>query len=278
MMNKLNKSRISLIISMIIFGSIGVFVKNIELRSSEIALYRAIIAVLLIGLLLFATKQKISFCKIKKEIPFLLLSGFAMGFNWILLFQSYKYTTVSVATLSYYFAPVIVILACPFLFKEKMSIKQWICFIMSSLGIVIITGIGDLNKGSNHIVGIAFGLGAAVLYASVILLNKYIKNVTGIHRTFLQFVAAAAVLLPYVLLTGGIHIGELSTKSFFLLMIVGVVHSGIAYCLYFSSLGKLSGQKTAMLSYIDPLVAVIASVAILGEPITIPQILGGVLI
>lgn len=277
-MNRLQKARISLIISMIIFGSIGIFVKNIGLPSGEIALYRAVLAAILIGGLLLITGQKIPFSRIKKEIPFLLLSGFAMGFNWILLFQSYKYTTVSVATLSYYFAPVIVTLACPLLFKEKMGAKQWICFLMSTIGIIIITGVGDLSKGANHLVGIAFGLGAAVLYATVILLNKYIKNVEGIHRTFLQFIAAIIVLVPYVLLTDGINLTSLSSPGWTSLITVGLVHSGIAYCLYFSSLKELPGQKAAILSYIDPLVAVVASVLILGEPITISQIFGGILI
>lgn len=277
-MNRLNRARISLIASMVVFGSIGIFVKNIGLPSGEIALYRAVLAAILIGVLLLVTRQKIPFSKIKKEIPYLLLSGFAMGFNWILLFQSYKYTTVSVATLSYYFAPVIVTLACPVLFKEKMGLKQWICFIMSTIGIIIITGVGDLSKGANHIVGIAFGLGAAMLYATVILLNKYIKNVEGIHRTFLQFIAAIIVLVPYVFFTGGTHLADLSSTGWTSLIIVGLIHSGIAYYLYFSSLKELPGQKAAILSYIDPLVAVIASVTILGEPITLPQILGGVLI
>lgn len=118
-----------------------------------------------------------------------------MGINWILLFQAYKYTTVSAATLSYYFAPVIVTIVCPFLFKEKLTSRQIICFIMSTIGLVLIIGIGEMRGGSN-IIGIFFGLGAAVFYAAVILLNKFIKNVEGIHRTFLQFIAAIITLTP----------------------------------------------------------------------------------
>lgn len=263
---------------MAVFGTIGLFVRNIPLPSGEIALYRAILAAILIGIFLLVTKQKIPFGKIKKEIPLLVLSGVAMGFNWILLFEAYKYTTVSVATLSYYFAPVIVTIACPFLFKEKMGVKQWICFIMSTLGIVLITGIGDLSQGSSHIKGILFGLGAASLYATVILLNKFIKNVDGIHRTFLQFLSAIAVLVPYVLLTDGVNLNTLNTKGCIFLLIVGLVHTGITYCLYFSSLKELPGQKAAILSYIDPLVAVLVSVVVLKETMTPMQIIGGILI
>lgn len=277
-MNKNISSRTMLIVSMAVFGTIGLFVRNIPLPSGEIALYRAVLAAILIGLFLIVTKQKIPFGKIKKEIPLLVLSGVAMGFNWILLFEAYKYTTVSVATLSYYFAPVIVTLACPILFKEKMGAKQWICFIMSTLGIVLITGIGDLSQGTSHIKGIIFGLGAASLYATVILLNKFIKNVDGIHRTFMQFLAAIAVLVPYVLMTDGVNLHTLNSKGWIFLLVVGLVHTGITYCLYFSSLKELPGQKAAILSYIDPLVAVLVSVVVLKETMTVMQILGGILI
>ncbi len=277
-MKKDLSSRTMLIVSMAVFGTIGLFVRNIPLPSGEIALYRAVLASVLIGIYLIVTKQKIPFNKIKKEIPFLVLSGIAMGFNWILLFEAYKYTTVSVATLSYYFAPVIVTLACPILFKEKMGVKQWICFAMSTVGIVLITGIGDLSQGSNHFKGILFGLGAATLYATVILLNKFIKNVDGIHRTFLQFISAIAVLIPYVLFTDGVNLGTLNGKGWVFLLVIGFVHTGITYCLYFSSLKELPGQKSAILSYIDPLVAVLVSVIILKETMTPMQIVGGVLI
>ncbi len=277
-MKKFLDARMMLIISMTVFGTIGLFVRNIDLPSAEIALYRAVLAAILIGLFLLVTKQRIPFGKIKKEIPLLVLSGVAMGFNWILLFEAYKYTTVSVATLSYYFAPVIVTLACPILFKEKMGVKQWLCFIMSTLGIVLITGIGDLSQGTSHIKGILFGLGAATLYATVILLNKFIKNVDGIHRTFMQFLAAIAVLVPYALLTDGVNLHTLNSKGWIFLLVVGLVHTGITYCLYFSSLKELPGQKAAILSYIDPLVAVLVSVVVLKETMTLMQIIGGLLI
>lgn len=277
-MKKVSNARIMLIISMTVFGTIGLFVRNIPLPSGEIALYRAVLAALLIGAFLLVTKQKIEISRIKKELPILILSGVAMGFNWILLFEAYKYTTVSVATLSYYFAPVIVTLLCPILFKEKIGVKQWVCFVMSTLGIVMITGIGDFGQGGSHIKGILFGLGAASLYATVILLNKFIKNVDGIHRTFLQFLSAIVVLVPYVLVTDGVNLGKLDLKSLLFILVVGIVHTGITYCLYFSSLKELPGQKAAILSYIDPLVAVIVSVVVLKEPITPLQIIGGVMI
>jgi len=274
----MKQSRIMIIASMAIFGTIGVFVRNIPVTSGELALYRAILAAALIGVYLLVSKQKIPFGEIKKELPLLLISGVAMGFNWILLFQAYKYTTISVATLSYYFAPVIVTVACPFLFREKLTPKQILCFVMSTAGILLITGIGDLSAGNSHLIGILFGLGAAVLYASVVLINKFIKNVGGIHRTFLQFVAAIIVLTPYVAITSGCTLGSMNAFGWVNLLIVGLLHTGITYCMYFTALKDVPGQKAAILSYIDPLVAVLISVTLLSEPITWQQVIGGLMI
>lgn len=270
-------AKIMLSISMAIFGTLGIFTRNIAISSGELALYRAILAAALIFVYLIFTKQKIDFRSIKKELLLLLLSGIAMGINWILLFEAYKYTTISAATLSYYFAPVIVTVVCPILFKEKLSGKQIICFLMSTLGLVLITGIGDLRNG-NDFIGILFGLGAALFYAAVILLNKFIKNVEGIHRTFLQFLSAIVILIPYVIMTSGVTLGNLNLTGWVNLLIVGFIHTGVTYCMYFSSLKELPGQNAAILSYIDPLVAVLISVAILGETMTIWQVIGGILI
>lgn len=276
-MKKVMNPRLMLVVSMTIFGTLGLFVRNIPVSSGELALYRAVLAALLIAAFLIVTRQKIPFANIKKEVPLLLASGVAMGINWILLFQAYKYTTVSLATLSYYFAPVIVTVVCLILFREKLTGKQIVCFVMSTVGLVLITGIGDIG-GGNDFIGILFGLGAAVFYATVILLNKFIKNVEGIHRTFLQFISAIVTLIPYVMLTSGVTLGSMNGFGWVNLLIVGLIHTGVTYCMYFSSLKELPGQKAAILSYIDPLVAVLISVTILGETMTWQQVVGGILI
>ena len=261
---------------MFIFGTLAPFVRNINVSSGELALYRAILASLLVGGFLAVTRQKLPIKSIKKEITLLFISGIAMGVNWIFLFEAYNYTTVSVATLSYYFAPVIVMVVCPLLFKEKLSAKQIFCFAMSTVGLVLITGF--TGGGKKDLLGIAFGLTAAMFYAVVMLLNKFIKGVTGLHRTFVQFLAAIVTLIPYVICTSGFNLGGLNKIGVMSLLVVGLVHTGITYCMYFSALKDLSGQKVAILSYIDPLVAVLVSVTVLSESITPLQIIGGLLI
>ena len=267
-----------MVTAMAIFGTLAPFVRQIALPSGELALYRALIAVAVIGLYLAVRKDRLPWAQLKKELPLLFASGAAMGVNWILLFQAYRYTTVSIATLSYYFAPVIVMIVCPILFREKMTLRQVLCFAMSTLGLVLIIGLGAPAAEQAHLKGVLFGLGAAVFYASVVLMNKGIRRAAGLHRTVLQFLAAIVVLVPYVVCAGGFHPGALSGVGWGCLLIVGLVHTGLAYCLYFSALKDLRGQETAILSYVDPLVAVGVSVLVLGEGIGSLQLLGGALI
>jgi RarD protein len=262
-------------LSMMIFGTIAVFVRYLSLSPGELALYRAVMAALPIGIFLLFKKEKIRFSVWKKEGVLLVLSGASLGINWILLFEAYKHTTVSTATLCYYFAPVIVTVVSTLVFREKLTKGQILCFLMSTVGLVLITGFSDLSTNG---VGIAFGLGAACFYALVVLLNKRIRSVGGLQRTFLQFISAAVILLPYVLLSEGIHLQALDGISWMMLLVVGLVHTGIAYVLYFTSVADLPGQQIAILSYIDPLVAILISVFLLSEPMTALQIVGGILI
>lgn len=272
------RAKLMLTAAMVIFGTLGPFVRNIPVSSGELALYRAAMAALVIALYLLAARRQVDWAAVRRELVLLLASGAAMGVNWILLFQAYQHTTVSVATLSYYFAPVIVTAACPLLFHEKLSSRQLLCFVMSTAGLILVIGLADLDGGQANRTGVLFALGAAVLYAAVILLNKYIRRTTGICRTLFQLLAAVLVLIPYVAGTSGVTLGGLNSTGWACLLVVGLVHTGIAYCLYFSALGQLPGQEAAILSYMDPLVAVLISVWVLGEPMAPTQLLGGALI
>lgn len=269
-------SRLQLISAMIAFGTIGVFVKNINLSSAEVALWRGVIAVVTLFILLIISKRIKGFFEIKENLWKLLLSGIAMGFNWVLLFEAYNHTSIALSTLSYYFAPTIIIVTSTFLFKEKLTLKQIICFIVSTTGLIMIIG---LNKGSSSDVkGILYGLSAACLYAIVILFNKATAEIEGLIRTFIQFLVAVIVLIPYVYFTNGFYINQLNNSGLVNLLILGVFHTGIIYYLYFNALSYLTGQQVAILSYIDPTIAVFLSVVVLGEIINTVQLIGGVIL
>ena len=261
-----------MILSMTVFGTISLFVRDLPLSSGEIALYRSVIAAVPIGLLLFLSKRRIRLDLSGKQGLLLILSGLSLGVNWILLFEAYRYTTVSTATLCYYFAPVLVTVLSPLLFSERLTKLQILCFLMSTAGLVLLTGLSDIQMDGR---GIAFGLSAAVFYAVTVLLNKSIKRVHGLERTLLQFLSAAVVLSVYVACSGGFHLSALDGKGWCALLCVGLIHTGLAYCLYFTAISALSGQEIAILSYVDPLIAVLISVFVLSEPMNPLQTIGG---
>lgn len=265
------------ITAMLIFGTIGLFVKNIELSSSEIALTRGFIGGVTLILATIFLKKKISFEAIKNNLYLLIFSGLAVGLNWIFLFQGYKYTSISNATLSYYFAPVFVTILAPFILKEKLTLSKFLCVLMALVGMFCIVGVDGINGGSD-LIGIAYGLLAAGFYASVILMNKFLKEIDSIEITVIQLISATITLLPYVLYVEGLGILSVSSVSIPYILILGIVHTGIAYLLYFSSLQGLKGQTIAVLSYIDPVFAIIISAVILKEQLGFLQIIGGVLI
>ena len=269
--------KLKLLISTATFGTLSLFVRHIPLTSAEVALFRAVIALGFLALLKGLKSEPLRLRETGSELPLLFLSGGAMGFNWIFLFEAYKYTTVSVATLSYYFAPIIVMVACPLLFGERMTKKQVLCFAGATAGLVLVINPDGLS-GADPVKGVLFGLAAATLYATVILLNKRITRFSGLDRTLLQFASAAAVLLPYILLTTGIHLEGMNPTGWLCLLAVGLVHSGLAYVLYFSALSALPGQEAAILSYVDPLVAVLISLVVLKEPVSPAQLAGGAMI
>jgi RarD protein len=277
-MRKLFSARILFLSSMVIFGTIGVFVRQIPLPSGVLALSRAVIAILFLGCVLLFGKTRIRWRELKGELGWLLLSGAAMAINWILLFESYRYTTVATATLCYYLAPVFVVLLSPLVLKERLSLIKGICAAVAVLGMVFVSGVFEGGLDLSRLPGILFGVGAAAFYAAVILLNKKMKPIPAMDCTVIQLAAAALVLVPYTLLVEDYAAVALSPLGIGLLVAVGVVHTGIAYALYFGSVRKLPAQTVAIFSYIDPVVAILLSALFLQEPMTVWGWVGAVLI
>lgn len=277
-MNEINssKGRLGIIVSMLIFGTIGIFRRWIPLSSSVVALVRAVVGTLALALFMLVARKKPDWKGIGRQWYLLITSGLLIGFNWIALFEAYNYTTVSVATLSYYMAPVIIVLASPLLFGEKLTVKSGLCVLCALVGLVLISGV--LGDGITGMKGILFGLAAAAMYASVVLINKRIHGISGLDRTMVQLLVSAVTLLPYVLLTEK-NTGEpLTGNVLLLLLVVGVVHTGIAYLMYFSSVEKVPAQTAALCSYIDPAASLILSAVLLGERMDVWGLIGTAMI
>ena len=269
-----------MIAAMTIFGTIGIFRKYIPLPSSLLALARGIIGTAFLLLLVLVIKRdKLSTEAIRRNLVFLVISGALIGFNWILLFEAYQYTTVATATLCYYMAPVIVVLVSPFLFKERLTPLKAVCVAVALAGMVFVSGLPQSGFGGiSELKGILLGLGAALLYAMVVILNQYIKDIPAYDKTIMQLGMAAVAILPYTLLTENFADISFTPVAIVMLLFVGIVHTGIAYTLYFGSMSGLKAQTIALFSYIDPVVAIILSAVILQENIGLWGIVGAVMV
>ncbi|MBM7655260.1 DMT family transporter [Neobacillus cucumis] len=271
-------SKIQFILSMIIFGTIGIVVRNIDLSSSERALLSSFIGCLFLLFIFFIIKKKISWKLVKSNALFLILSSIALGGNWIFLYQSYDHTTIANATLGYYFAPVFVMILSPFVLREQLSIKKMVCIGVAIIGMFMIIGEGVRASSSDDLLGLSFGLIAAAFYAALLLLNKFIKDMGKLELTIIQLGTTTLLLLPYVFFTKGFVIFEVSSSSIPFIFILGIINTGIGFWLFFSGMEGLKGQSIAMLSYVDPFVAILISAIILHEQMTSNQILGGALL
>lgn len=275
---KLN-NKLKIIIAMFIWGTLGVFVKGIQLSSIEIALFRSIIGSGFLVLLGLIKKEEFDKKAFKENLVLLIFSGIALGMNWVLLFQSYKNTTIANSTLSYYMAPIFIVILSAVIFKEKISFKKIISIMGAMVGLILILNNGNENTiDYNHAKGILYGLSAATLYATVVILNKSIKGLSSFMITIIQLLISTIIMLSMNLFTETLEIATVDMKSLILLGIIGILHTGIAYLLYFSSIRDVEGQSIAILSYVDPIVALIVSTIFLGEIMGILQILGGILI
>lgn len=279
MKNTRINSLVRLISSMVIFGTIGIFRSFIPLSSCTLAILRGFLGAGFLLMISLISRNKTKNTIHKGTFIFLALSGIFIGINWMLLFEAYNFTSVATATLCYYMAPVFVIIVSPFIFKEKFTPVKLICIVLSVAGMVLVSGI--LSSKETGIKGVLLALGAAVFYATVIIINKKLSGIDSYYKTVIQLFFATLALIPFEFAGGSLkymEIGSGTLPVLGLIAILGVLHTGIAYMLYFSSIDGLSAQTVSIFSYIDPVVAVILSALLLHEETGIGCLVGGILI
>ena len=268
--------RAQIVLSMLIFGTIGLFRRWIPFPSSVVALARSVIGLAFLLAVRTLRHDPVDRSAVKKNLWRLLIPGAMLGINWICLFEAYNYTSVAAATMCYYMAPVFIILLSPLVFGERITLRKGVCAAVAVFGMVLVSDV--LTTGLHGAKGLAFGLVAAALYAAIVIINRTLKDISGADRTVVQFAASSAVMLPYVLLTENVAALRFTPSVTALLLIVGVVHTGIAYVLYFGSIAHVPAQTAALLSYLDPVVAVLLSLLVLKEPMSVLAMIGAALV
>ena len=272
------KARLQLIFTMLLFGTIGTLSRYIDMPSSVIALGRAFFSVLTIILILALRRQKLDWYDIKRNIGWLTLSSVFMCCNWVCQFEAFKYTTIAVSTLCYYMQPVFYILAAAIVIKEKLSPRKLVCVAVAFCGMIFVSGVLQTGFHISELKGVLFGIAGGFFYAMVVLINKYMKDISPVNTTIMQMALVSLIMLPYSAATGGLAAARVTTVGIICLIVLGALHTGIAYIIYFDAVNKLSAQTVGILSYIDPVEAVLLSAFFLKEPLTIWTIIGAVMI
>ncbi len=268
------KAYLMLLASMLIFGTNGLLVSEVSVSSAGIVFFRTLFggAGLLAALLL---QKKTDWGLLKKDLPALVLAGIFLGLNWVFLFSSYRLLGVSLSTLIYYAGPMLVVLVSPLLFREKTAWNKWVALGLVVVGAVFITGSVRSAEGSSS--GLLYAFAAALCYALVVLTSKYVKHVKGLLCSFTEIAVAFMIVTVYLLATEGLP-KIASGKELTMLLILGIVNTGAAYFLYFSSIRMLPGQTVGLCSYLDPVTALILSALVLHETMNGMQWLGALLI
>ena len=254
-----------------LFGSNGIVASYILLNSYEIVFWRTLIAAaFLLGLFLLSG-QKFTFLQHKKDAVFLSLGGFSLGMSWIFLFEAYSHIGVSVGTLLYYCGPVIVMALAPIIFKERLTSVKLIGFVIVLVGMVLVNSEAFIEGEMS--IGILLGLLAAVMYATMVIFNKKGQAIQGLENTTIQLVAAFLLVAVYSIIKGGFPV-EINSESIVPIFILGLVNTGIGCYLYFTAMGKLPVQSVSILGYLEPLSALLFSAILLGEHLSLLQLIG----
>ncbi len=275
----LQSERIKYIISVVLYGTIGLFLRYVDLPSELVAMCRGIIGSVFIVMFLLLIKKRrpvLDFDAIKRNLKWLVLSGICLGLNWIFLFAAYTTTTVAIASLCNYMAPLIVIMIAPFVLHERLEYKKLPCVVIAFAGIVLVSGVMEGERG--NLLGIVLGLAAALAFVAIVLCNRKLHDISPYDRSVVQLIMSAVTILPYFLIHNRGVALHFDTRSVLIILMLGIVHTGVAYCLYFSGLGSLPVQSIAVLGYLEPVISVLCSVLILKEHMSVWGWVGAVLI
>ncbi|MEX1377812.1 MAG: DMT family transporter [Eubacteriales bacterium] len=268
--------KIKLTIVMLLWGSIGVFTKQINLSPIILSFLRAAIALPVLYLFIKYKGKSLKY-DFKTLRPYI-ISGILLGLGWTTLFYGYKNTSISSAVIIYNMCPIYVMIAAPFILKEKITKLQIGIIAVSFMGLLMVIG-NSAQTGSNVLGMVLSGL-SGMIYAAIVIINKKIKRkIDSNSATFVQVAASVIILMPFVLAEGQIgDIFNLDAKGLVLTIILGAVHTGVAYALYFSTYDKVASVDIVTFGYLEPIFGILIGMVVLGERLSTVQILGGMII
>ncbi len=272
----LHRERLKYITAVVLYGTIGLFLRRVHLPSELVAMCRGLFGSLFICGYLMITSKGLDFPAIKNNLKWLLLSGICLGLNWIFLFAAYIKTTVAIASLCNYLAPIIVVVISPLILHEKLEIRKLPWVAVAFIGIILVSGVTGGSMGDPA--GIVYGLLAALGFVGIVLCNRKLHNISAYDRSVVQLLVSALTILPYFLIHNRGVTLTFDTTSILIILMLAIIHTGVAYCLYFSGMATLPVQTVAVLGYLEPVVSVLTSVLLLNEPLSLPGWIGALMV
>ena len=267
------KAFIKYLCALLLFGLNGIVASQISMTSYEIVFLRTLIGSVFLAVLFLLTKEKLTIKKHPRDLVFIVVSGIAMGTSWMFLYEAYQQIGVSLSSLLYYCGPVIVMILSPLIFKEKLTLPKILGFIIVLGGVFLVNGKAAISGGNSW--GLFCGGMSALMYFMMVTFNKQSKNITGMENSLIQ--TAVSFLTVAVFVGFKQHfVMSIPAEDWIWILILGLVNTGLGCYLYFSPLAKLPVQTVAVCGYLEPLSAVIFAALILGETMTLFQILGAV--
>ncbi len=270
-----SKAVIRYLCALFLYGTIGFFLHFIEYSSDFVVLCRGFFGSLFIGAVLYLKKERIDTEAIRKNLFLMILSGASLGFNWVFLFMGYRYG-MAISSLCNYMAPIIVVVITAVFYKEQINWKQVLCIITAFIGMLLLIGIFGNNEGID-IRCVVYGSLAALGFVILVLCNRKLKGIKPLEKTLVQLFVSMIVVLPYVMINDSFP-KHFDLLSVILVLVLGFVHTGLAYICYFSSIDVLPAQTIAVLGYLEPVLNVLIGALVFSEQIGLSGIIGAILI
>ena len=270
-----NSAVLRYLFALTLYGTIGLFLHFVSYSSEFVVLCRGLFGSLFIYLVLLFRKEKIDREAVRKSLFMLALSGIALGLNWVFLFAGYRYG-IAISSLCNYMAPIIVVVITSLFYKERINLKQILCIVMAFAGMLLMLGIFEGNS-SVDMRCVLYGSLAAVGFVILVLINRRIRDIPQLEKTLIQLLFSMLAVLPYVYFNNGFP-KVFDLRSALVVLMLGFLHTGVAYIFYFSSIDTLPAQSIAVLGYLEPVMNLLIGALVLHEKIDISGILGALLI
>lgn len=261
-----------LIFAMIIWGTLGLFVLKSGLSSVNVAFFRCLIGAVILAPYCWRKGFFSSKSLTLKNITPILIGGVFVVLNWILLFESFRYASITLGNVSYYLQPVFLLMLGRFFFNEHIPIVKYAFILLTFIGVLLTIDLSmsELHLNNNEFLGVLCALLAGFLYSLATVIAKRSKEIPPPMMTFLQLFVGMLILLPLTTLSEIHMTWQLSAY----ILTLGAVHTVLAFVLYYQSVSTLSTDQIAVVSYVDPIAAIFTDVLFFNRILLPVQIVG----